>query len=58
MNDVADRAPSFIFHLLEWAGRIHFIVYGGDYYSYSITPIASDVTPGSQSVRVVWSVEQ
>jgi hypothetical protein len=34
------------------------IVYGGDYYSYYITPIASDGTPGTQSVRVVWSVEQ
>jgi hypothetical protein len=34
------------------------IVYGGDYYSYYITPIASDGTPGNQSVRVVWSVEQ
>jgi hypothetical protein len=34
------------------------VIYGGDYYSYYITPIASDGTPGSQSVRVVWSPEQ
>lgn len=34
------------------------IVYGGERYSYYITPIASDGTPHSQSVRVVWSAEQ
>jgi hypothetical protein len=34
------------------------VVYDGDYYSYYITPIASDGTPSNQSVRVVWSAEQ
>jgi hypothetical protein len=34
------------------------VVYGGDAYSFYITPIASDGTPGNQSVRVVWSAEK
>lgn len=34
------------------------VVYGGDRYSYSITPLAADGTPHNQSVRVVWSDEQ
>ena len=34
------------------------VIYDGEYYSYSITPIASDGSLGGQSVRVVWSVEQ
>ena len=33
------------------------IVYGGEQHSLSITPIASDGTPGSQSVRAVWDAE-
>lgn len=33
------------------------IVYGGEQHSLYITPIASDGTPGNQSVRAVWSAE-
>ena len=33
------------------------IVYGGEQHSLYITPIASDGTPGNQSVRAVWNAE-
>jgi hypothetical protein len=47
MGQENERSPGFLV-----------IVYGGDYYSYYITPIASDGTPGNQSVRVVWNIEK